>query len=242
MYSFPFILIALTAGFFDSATERLLENHRYWGLLLAFGCMAVSYFVYKDKSGIVFGTMAMMSAGLVDIGVGDLLEEAPHLWISVMLVLGIGTLSVLFCTWLIPDSYGFQLLISSTAFTVWPHDGKRRMVYPLVHQFVYFVGCSAFDLAVYLLLKHTHWAVAYACGLVSCAFCVYMMPVTPLQLLLFFFATAGFDSAAGAIGDSISDNIFIQMAFGVLTSLWLLFAIFGGAYIIGPHKHQWKQL
>ncbi len=242
MYSFPFILIALTSGFFDSATEHLLEGHEYWGFLLAGGCMLLSLVLYKDKSGVFFGILAMMAAGLIDIGVGDLLEEAPHLWISVMLVLIIGTLSVLFCTWLIPDEYGFQLLISSTAFSIWPDDGNRRMLWVWMHQFVYFIGCAAFDLAVFLAMKHTHWAVSYACGLVCVCISVYLLPVKFMQLIIYFFATAGFDTAAAAVGSQVSDNLWIQLIFGVLTTAWLLFAVFGLAYVLEPHRHRWKQL
>lgn len=243
MYSFPFILIALTSGFFDSATEHLLGHNQYWGFLLAFGCMLASMFIYpKDRSGVLFGVLAMMSAGLIDIGVGDLLEDVSHLWLSVLLVVVIGTLSVLFCTWLIPDEYGFQLLISSTAFTVWPNDGKRRMILPWLHQYIYFLGCAAFDLAVSLVMRHTHWAVSYACGLVSMLVCVYLLPVKPLQLLIYFFATTGFDVAASSMGNLVSPNVWIQLVFGLLTSAWLLFAVFGLAYMIGPHRHRWKQL
>ena len=243
MYSFPFILIALTSGFFDSATERLLAEYEYWGFALAGGCMLLSFFIYpKDRSGVLFGIMAMMSAGLVDIGLGDLLESAPHVWVSVLFVMVVGIVSISFCTWLIPDEYGFQLLISSTAFTVWPDDGHRRMVLPILHQFVYFMGCSAFDLAVSMVMRHTHWAVSYACGLVCGAVCVFMLPVRPLQLLIYFLATSGFDSAASAIGWEVCSDVWIQLVFGTLASLWLLFAIFGLAYLVGPHKHQWKQL
>ncbi len=243
MFFFPFLLVGLASSFIDSVFTRLLDSNEFVGFALGFGSLFVS-FLHNPRRwrDLGFGAVALSASACVDTAVADVFLDALS-WSSIAMIfasLAASIACLLFCVWWIPDRYGFDLMVISSGFNSWP-TSPRRTSDAIVHQLVYFCSAAFLEVGVHEVMTNTHWIWSMLAGVLCLVLLAYALRISPLPLLLYTVASSGFDIGISASLWTLSRrNVWIQLYLGFSSGLFLLFFLFGTAYVVSPSKHHWK--